>query len=150
LVDAQQDMIDTLKFVKGTFAHRELILWGSSYSAALALKTAGDKPDLVDGVLSFAPGEYFERIGKSGDWIQSSASKIQVPSFITSAKNEHGKWKAIFNTIPGETEQSFVLTTTGNHGSRALWEQFDDHSAYWKEVESFLGQFGMWLNRTGV
>ena len=140
-VDAQQDMIDTLKFVKGTFAHGKLILWGSSYSAALALKTAGDEPDLVDGVLSFAPGEYFERFGQPADWIQTSASKIQVPAFITSAKKEYGAWKAIFESIPGDAKQKFIPTTAGNHGSRALWEQFDDHPAYWSEVKSFLNKF---------
>lgn len=140
-VDAEQDIVDTLKFVKGTFGHGKLILWGSSYSAALSLKVAGDNGELVDGVLAFAPGEYFERFGKPSDWIQSSASKIQAPAFITSAKNEYGKWKAIYEAIPSDTKQNFVPSTKGNHGSRALWEQFDDHTAYWTEVQAFLKQF---------
>jgi pimeloyl-ACP methyl ester carboxylesterase len=140
-VDARSDMIDTLKFVKGTFAHGKLILWGSSYSAALSLKIAGDETDLVDGVLAFAPGEYFERFGQPEDWVQSSASKIQDPAFVTSAKNEYEKWNAIFDAIPSDAKQKFVPTTKGNHGSRALWEKFDDNAAYWSEVKTFLSQF---------
>lgn len=140
-VDAKRDIVDTLKFAKGTFAHGKLIVWGSSYSAALALKVAGDEPDLVDGVLSFAPGEYFKRFGQPEDWVQTSASKIQVPAFITSAKNEYANWKAIFDAIPSQAKKNFVPSTTGNHGSRALWEQFDDNGAYWAEVKGFLAQF---------
>jgi len=140
-VDAKSDIIDTLKFVKGTFAHGKLLLWGSSYSAALSLKVAGDESDLVDGVLSFAPGEYFERFGQPADWIQTSASNIKVPAFITSAKKEHGNWKAIYEAIPSDAKQNFLPSTKGNHGSRALWEQFADHEAYWMEVKVFLSQF---------
>jgi hypothetical protein len=35
----------------------------------------------------------------------------------------------------------FLPNSTGNHGSRALWEKFDDHDAYWKSVKEFLTQF---------
>ena len=140
-VDAQSDIVDALKFCQGTFAHGKLIVWGSSYSAALALKVAGDEADLVDGVLSFAPGEYFAKLGQPADWVQSSASKIQVPAFITSAKKEYGNWKAIYDAIPGGTKQKFVPATAGNHGSRALWEKFDDHGSYWASVKEFLSQF---------
>jgi len=140
-VDAKSDMIDTLRFVKGTLAHGKLILWGSSYSSALSLKIAGDESELVDGVLAFAPGEYFERFGQPADWIQSSARNIKVPAFVTSAKKEYDNWKSIYEAIPSEGKQKFIPSTAGNHGSRALWEQFDDHSAYWTEVKTFLSQF---------
>lgn len=139
--DAEPDMIEAVKWVRKKRPEAKIILWGSSYSAALALRIAGEHPDLVDGVMAFAPGEYFERFGKPKDWITNSAGKIEVPVFITSAKNEVSKWKGIFDAIPGSTKSSFIPETKGNHGSRALWEKFDDHEAYWKNVEAFLGQF---------
>jgi len=145
-LDAEQDIVAALKLVRRArgLGKGKVILWGSSYSAALSLRIAGEHPDLVDGVLAFAPGEYFKRFGKPGDWIQASAKKIKAPAFITSAKKEHKNWKSIYEAIPGETGESkamFVPETKGNHGSRALWEKFDDHEAYWDATSKFLSQF---------
>ena len=139
--DAEQDMIAALKWAKENHAEGKLILWGSSYSAALSLRIAGENPDLVDGALAFSPGEYFTRFGKSGDWIATSAKKIADPVFITSARQEYQAWKAIFKSIPGESKANFRPETAGNHGSRALWEKFSDNDAYWSAVKEFLKQF---------
>ena len=56
----------------------------------------------------------------------------------SSAKNEHKDWKAIFEAVPSKAKVDFVPQTAGNHGSRALWEQFTDSTAYWTAVEAFL------------
>ena len=140
-VDAEQDMVAALKWVHQNQATDKVILWGSSYSSALALRIAGEHPDLADGVLSFAPGEYFIRFGKPNDWIASSAAKIKVPAFITSAKNEWNNWKRIYEAVPGDKKVKFLPETAGNHGSRALWKKFGDHDAYWTSVKGFLEQF---------
>jgi len=136
--DALPDMYAAIKYVKNNYKSNKLIIWGSSYSSALVLKITGDKTDLVDAVLAFAPGEYFTNFGKADDWIQQSAKTIKVPAFITSAKKEHVYWKNIFEVIPCSKKQSFLPETKGNHGSRALWKQFDDHTDYWKAVITFL------------
>ncbi|MEE8104990.1 MAG: alpha/beta fold hydrolase [Planctomycetota bacterium] len=138
--DARQDIIAALKYARKNYAKGKLILWGSSYSSALVLQIAGSEPKLVDGVLSFAPGEYFGRFGKPGDWVTQSASKIACPAFITSAQREGPQWKAIYAAIPGNKKMSFLPTTEGQHGSRALWEKFPDNDQYWKAVKAFLGR----------
>jgi len=145
-LDAEQDIVTSLQEIQSLYpgVKGKTILWGSSYSAALSLRIAGEHPDLVDGVLAFAPGEYFARFGKPKDFVATSAKKIKAPAFITSAKNEHKNWKSIFDAIPGEagkTKTMFLPETKGNHGSRALWEKFDDHEAYWKATKGFLAQF---------
>ena len=140
-LSAEPDIIAALKYAKEHYAQGRLILWGSSYSAALALRIAGEHPDLVDGVLAFAPGEYFVRFGKPDNWITQSATKIQNPTFITSAKDEAPRWKAIFDAIPSKQKTCFVPETKGNHGSRALWAKFDDSEDYWNAVKPFLQQF---------
>ena len=139
--DAQQDMVAAVEFVKENHASGKVILWGSSYSAALALVIAGENPELVDGVLSFAPGEYFARFGKPENWVAQSAANITVPVFMTSARNEAGNWSAIYESVQSEPRQKFVPSTKGNHGSRALWEEFSDHAAYWEQVRAFLNPF---------
>ena len=140
-IDALPDMMAALGFARENFAEGALIAWGSSYSAALVLKIAGDHAELVDGVASFAPGEYYEAAGKPATWIQDSAVKIEDPVFITSARREHGQWEAIFEAIPVDEKIGFVPETEGNHGSRALWTRFEDSPAYWKALEPFLARF---------
>jgi len=136
--DALPDMLAAIEHVKTNYKFKKLILWGSSYSSALVLKIAGDHPNIADATLSFAPGEYFGRFGQPEDWITQSAKNIKIPAFITSAKKEHAYWQSIFEAIPTTSKKSFLPTTEGNHGSRALWEQFEDHKAYWAAVKDFL------------
>lgn len=50
-VDAEQDIIAAAKYAKDNLAEGELLLWGSSYSAALVLRIAGTHTDMVNGVL---------------------------------------------------------------------------------------------------
>ena len=139
--DALPDIIAALQYTHKQFNNGKVIAWGSSYSAALVLKVAGDYPELVDGVLAFSPGEYFSHLGKSKTWIQDSAQKIKSPAFITSAKNEMSDWSLIYAAIDATNKQSFVPETEGNHGSRALWEKYDDSAAYWNAVTEFLNNF---------
>ena len=139
-IDALPDILSALEFVNSNFPKNQIIAWGSSYSAALILHVAGEHNDLVDGVLAFAPGEYFAKQGKSKTWIKESASRIKVPVFITSARNEKANWSAIYNAISSEDKTTFIPDSKGNHGSRALWEEFDDHEAYWNAVTDFLKQ----------
>ncbi len=136
--DAEQDIVAALKYARENYAKGNLLVWGSSYSAALVIRVTGENSDLVNGALSFAPGEYFGRAGKPADWIATSAKKIEVPVFITSAKNEYRNWSSIYDAIEVEGKQKFLPQTAGNHGSRALWEKFDDSGDYWAAVEAFL------------
>lgn len=133
-IDAFQDIEATVAYVQKTYNPKKIIIWGSSYSSSLVLKYAGDYPNNVDAVLSFSPGEYF---GKD-NFIKNSASKIKVPTFITSAQGEKNSWTAIHNAIPTSTKVSYLPKTKGNHGSRALWNKFSDHEGYWTEVKKFL------------
>lgn len=134
-VDAYPDMKAALQLAKANLTTGKVIVWGSSYSSALVFRLANEVN--VDGLLSFAPGEYFH----TKRYIQNFAKDIDVPVFVTSAKNEYMKWKFIFDAIPSTKKVSFLPKTKGNHGSRALWEKFSDHKAYWAEVEKFLVQF---------
>lgn len=140
-VDAEQDLVAAAQFARKHYAQGKLLLWGSSYSAALALRIAGERPELVDGVLAFAPGEYFARFGKPDDWVTQAARNIRVPAFVTSAKKEEPRWQSIYAAIPGDQKVNFLPSTAGNHGSRALWDKFSDSEDYWKVVRTFLSQF---------
>ncbi len=136
--DALPDIVASLNYAREHYSNNKIIAWGSSYSAALVLKVAGDHPHLVDGVLAFSPGEYFSHLGKSKTWIRDSAKNIKVPIFITSSKNEAADWSPIYNVIDTTDKQSFIPETAGKHGSKALWEKYADSQAYWGAVTVFL------------
>jgi len=136
--DALPDIIAALNYADRHYRNSKIIAWGSSYSAALALKVAGDHPELVDAVISFSPGEYFSHVGKSKTWIRDSAKNIKAATFITSSKNEVGSWAAIYDVINTSSKQSFIPKTAGKHGSKALWKKYADSQDYWDAVTEFL------------
>lgn len=137
-LDAKQDIVAAINFAKESFPKKtRLILWGSSYSAALAI-VIGATNDDVDAIISFSPGEYFERFGKTDHFIADAASKCNKPIFITSSKGEVKDWAQLFENIPTENKTGFIPKGKGKHGSRNLWEKFDDHQEYWDAVEAFL------------
>ncbi|HHJ17633.1 MAG TPA: alpha/beta hydrolase [Gammaproteobacteria bacterium] len=137
-ISALPDIKAALVYARRHYGKRGVIAWGSSYSAALVLKVAGDSPALVDGVLAFSPGEYFERAGKSATWIQDSANNIKVPVFITSARNEADQWSGIFSAVASSRKVAFIPETAGRHGSRALWRKYPDSQIYRDEAKNFL------------
>ena len=137
-LDALPDMEAAVAWVRGQpFGKGKLLLWGSSYSASLVLKAAGDDPGLCDAVLAFSPGEYFS----PGDFILGSAKNIRLPVFVTSGPYERSGWDAIFRAIPSDSKTAFLPEDEGRHGSSALWSLTPGNEAYWKAVESFLSEF---------
>lgn len=137
-INALPDLMAAITYAKENFVEGKLIVWGSSYSSSLVLKIAGDHPTMFDAALAFAPGEYFTNMGKAKDWITSSAKNITIPVFITSAKNEKRNWWNIYEEILSERKSYFLPETSGNHGSRALFEKFSDSREYWIAVTDFL------------
>ena len=140
-ISALPDIKAALTYARRHYGKNGVIAWGSSYSAALVLKVAGDSPGLVDAVLAFSPGEYFKRAGKSATWVQESARHITVPVFITSSRNEADGWAAIFEGIESDHKTSFIPVTEGRHGSRALWKKYPDSEAYRSAVQVFLERY---------
>jgi pimeloyl-ACP methyl ester carboxylesterase len=137
-LDAYQDIEAVVQHVKKNYAKGRVIIWGSSYSSSLVLRYAGEHGGMIDAALAFSPGEYFNAFNKPSDYIQSFAVNISDPVFITSARNEKDNWWPIYEAIPGDQKDFYLPESLGNHGSRALWNKFSDHRAYWKAVDAFL------------
>ncbi len=140
-VDAYTDMRAALSYAKRKFPGAKIILFGSSYSAALAIKLASDFPDGVSGVVAFSPGEYFSKFGWSRDIIQTSASRIKCPVFITSAREEQESWQKIYDAIPVQGKVAFAPQGNGKHGAKTLWAVFPENTEYWTALKNFLNRF---------
>jgi len=144
--DALPDIIAALNYTHKHYPESKVLAWGSSYSASLVLKVAGDHPQMMDGVLAFSPGEYFSHLGKSKTWIRDSARNIKIPAFISSSKKEADSWKLIYEVIPSKEKKGFIPTTEGRHGSRALWKKYNDSEKYWHAISEFLlSQNRVWV-----
>ena len=133
--DALQDLQSTLNYTIANYPNRKIIIWGSSYSSSLVFILANQNPELISGVLSFSPGEYFELDGKT---IATFAKGVTCPVFITSAKNEHGSWEEIYTAVPNPNKHSFLPESKGFHGSKALWIEKPGNKEYWEAVITFL------------
>ncbi len=136
LLDALKDVEDALAFARENYAKGKLVVWGNAFSAALALVVAGT-PDRVDGVVAFAPAEYFENLGKGPTWIRACAGQVRCPVFVTSARAD-ADWRPIFEALPTEAKTAFLPEVEGHRGSEALWSKTAGSDEYWRAIEAFL------------
>ncbi|MEO1301595.1 MAG: alpha/beta hydrolase [Myxococcota bacterium] len=137
-LDARKDMTAAIGYARKMYASGELLVWGSSYSAALVLHMIGVGDEKVDGVLSFSPGEYFVKLGKPRSYVAQAAQAIDRPVFLTSSKSEARSVATIAKRMQKDKTVQFVPDTSGHHGSRALWSNFKSSASYWKALKAFL------------
>jgi dienelactone hydrolase len=135
-LDAIEDIESAYLYVKYGIQPEKIILWGSSYSAAIMFYMGSVHHDNLSGLLAFSPGEYFKINRKE---IKSYASKVTCPVFVTSAKSEYQQWKSIYASVKSD-KSYFLPETEGKHGSKALWNDNPNHAAYWSAVKEFLHQ----------
>lgn len=135
-LDAIPDLEAAYLYVKHGIKPEKIILWGSSYSAAISIFMGSTHHKNISGILAFAPGEYFKINGKE---IAHWATKVTCPVFITSAKSEHGNWKNIYTNLARD-KSYFLPESEGKHGSKALWENNPNHREYWSAVQNFLNK----------
>ncbi|MDN4164110.1 alpha/beta hydrolase [Cytophagales bacterium LB-30] len=140
-LDALQDMEAALAHVRAYLAQGPVVLWGSSYSASLVFQLAATDSLGVAGVLAFSPGEYFTSLGKTSSYVQDWMEKVEVPVFITCARNEIVATQVLFDSIPTTDKTFYAPQTMGNHGAKALWRSFPDSREYWRAVKVFLQQW---------
>lgn len=136
---SQPDIVAAINYAREHHADGKLILLGSSFSASLALRIAGENPELVDGVAAFSPGEFFTSEDKRSDWTEQAAAKIKtIPTFIAWAANESDKWRDIAEAIKCKDLVVFVPESGGCHGARALWEESERSDEYRQALRAFL------------
>ncbi|MEM6933085.1 MAG: alpha/beta hydrolase [Pseudomonadota bacterium] len=108
---------------------------GSSYSAALVIRLAGEDPGFADAVIAFSPGEYFQ----PRDFIQSAAADVSVPVLVTGARKEEGAWAPIFKALGTKEKTAFLPEGPGKHGATTLLT--NEGPEYWRALETFLATY---------
>ena len=115
-----------------------VIVWGSSYSAALVFLLAAKHPGELQGLLAFSPGEY---LGKPGA-VRQAAQTLTVPVFIDQAGSaeEIDAARQILDAVPARDKTQFIAATRSVHGSATLRADRNAAGAeeHWAAVLAFL------------
>lgn len=133
-VHAAPDVEAAFLYTKDELKAKKIIVWGSSYSAALVFWLGNKYPKEISGTLAFSPGQYFTIENKS---IADHAKGLKTPVFIASAKNEKKQWEPIYDNLTSP-KTFFLPTSNGFHGSKALWPSKNGNQAYWNAIKTFL------------
>ncbi len=131
-IDAKPDIIASIDYVYKLNNNKQLILVGSSYSAALSLVLATTNKK-VKAVAAFSPGEYLKGID-----VNKSIRNLDKPVFVTSSKEEIKQVTAIIKNIKSKKTTHFKPEEKSIHGSRALWSSTKGNEACWASFSSFL------------
>jgi pimeloyl-ACP methyl ester carboxylesterase len=138
-IAALPDLEVALYYVRDRWEPEKIIIWGSSYSAALVFYLSYKYPDDIDGIIAFSLGEYTTVDEKEVNYY---AQFVKCPVFIASAADERNKWESIYENIPQSTGKSFFIPASGGkHGSEALWNKNPNHEQYWQALQTFLKKF---------
>ena len=136
--EASADMEAAVEFAQKKVPGSKLILWGSSYSAALAILYAEKYPENVSAVLAFSPasGEPME-----GCQPESAFENLSVPLILLRPQSEM-KLDVIQDqfSLAAEAGHETFTATNGVHGSSMLVESRikSDPSPSWEVVHAFL------------
>lgn len=132
LFAAEKDMRAAIERAYG-IGKRPVIIFGSSYSASLALKLAKEMPE-VKGVIAFSPGEFFENKLN----VQQTVTGLSKPTFVTCAASEK-KW--VTELVSGIPKGKFILYTPakgGAHGSAGLLKDTEGQAECWIQLINFI------------
>jgi dienelactone hydrolase len=138
--EALPDLEVALAWAKADAQGAPVIVWGSSYSAALVFVLAARHPDDVAAIVAFSPGEYLA--GKST--VRGAAAKVSVPVFIDQAAkaDEIASSAAILKAVKGSDKQQFMAKAKSTHGSSTLRDDANAGGSepHWQAVLAFLAR----------
>ncbi|MEM7086206.1 MAG: hypothetical protein AAF489_08500 [Bacteroidota bacterium] len=138
--DAYNNLESALDFVISSGFTGKKIIWGSSYSATLAIQLANKNQGKIDGVLAFSPAT-----GRAMKDCLSSPyfETLKVPLLVLRPPNEmeDENVQAQFELAKANGHQTYAAKY-GVHGSSMLVKERvkNDVSENWKVVHTFLEQ----------
>jgi dienelactone hydrolase len=139
--EALLDLEAALQWAKSPGQTGSILVWGSSYSAALVFLLAAEHRRDIKAILSFSPGEYL----RGASTVRKAAAQVSIPIFVTSAKDlkEIAVAKSILDVSPSGEKTQFVPQIAGVHGSSTLREDQNPDGAEenWAAVKQFLAKF---------
>ena len=138
---ALPDLEAALAWGKARANGAPVLVWGSSYSAALVFLLAAKHPTDVQGLLAFSPGEYLG----NPDAVSKAAQQLRVPVFVdqSSDEDEIDQARSILKAAASTDKTQFIPRKNGVHGSSTLRADRNAVGAEenWSAVLTFLAKF---------
>ena len=131
-LDAEIDMRAAIEKAY-IIARKPVIIFGSSYSASLAMKL-GQEMSQVQAVIAFSPGEYF---GKKLN-VTETARSLTKPTFIACGADEKTYIDPIANAVRSSKKIYFAPPKGGAHGAGSLEKGVDGETEYWIQMINFI------------
>ncbi len=138
--DAYPDLEAAVQQTSELAGNASVVVWGSSYTAALVFKLARDNPDLIDALIAFSPASGGPMVDCRA---RLYAEDVHIPMFVLSPATEMAR--------QGSDEQRDILTGAGAkftvvengiHGSSMLVDTRTEHdmSATRQQVSDWLDE----------
>jgi len=135
MVDAQKDILAAVDFVK-KHSDKKMILFGSSYSATLALKIGKNNP-LVKAIVAYSPGEYFRKYFVLHDVLQN----IDKPIYVAGSQLEYPYLEKLTELVPKRHLTLFQpQNDVGGSGAKVLWKTKEVSKEYWLSLLMFINK----------
>ncbi len=132
-IDAKQDIEAAITYAYNK-SKQPVILFGSSYSASLAL-LIGKTNSNVKAIIAFSPGEYL----KPDVNMATSVEHIQKPIFAACSQREYIYVEEMLNSVSPSYKTIFKpQDNPGTHGAKALWEDCPASKEYWLALYLFF------------
>lgn len=132
---ARQDIISAIDYIS-SHTDKEIILWGSSYSAALSL-VIGASDDRVKKIIAFSPGEFLE----NQNTVKPAVVGISKPVFITGSSSEYDLIvQPIADVMPKQSTTFVKQTGQSDHGSKTLDLNNSNSKMLYEKLFDFLAQ----------
>ena len=140
---ALPDLEAALAWGKAKAGGAQVIVWGSSYSAALVFVLTAKHPGDVAGLVAFSPGEY---LGQPAA-VATAARAVRVPVFVSQSSDaqEIAQSREILQATAGSDKTQFVPKRKGVHGSATLRADRNPVGVEenWAALLAFLAKFNV-------
>jgi len=132
LLDCEKDIRAAMEYVEKTAIRNRYILFGSSFSASLAMKVANQHRRVV-AVIAYSPGEYFTPV-KAADWLKDFNKLV----YISNTKREQPFIVELTKNIPPQLLDTFQPSGDGVRGAPALWNDHPQSNDCWMSLMMFV------------
>ena len=131
-LDAKPDVETAIDYAYELNKKKPIILFGSSYSASLALLVS-TQTDKVKVTIAYSPGENLKGLN-----LANEIKTLDKPIYVTSPKVEIKQVSDVVKNVNPKLVEHFKPTVDGFHGSKTLWKEVSGHETYWTSLEKFL------------
>lgn len=129
---SEKDVLAAIEFLDRK-SQKKMVVMGSSFSAALALKVAMDD-DRIAAVAAFTPGEYFGAQLNMEKYLKGMSKKM----FVACATTEKKYVEKVLSGVDKTKLTFFAPASGGDHGAKALTKANPEDSEYWLQLFTFL------------